>query len=267
MAHYTQDPSSYFIDKVRRFPTVTQQRIIDSMDSVQFTLIPYGRLHGTTKALESYAEWEFLNSQDAIKISYVSTSKHNAFGLFEGIRKFSTNRERIEHNGNSLVIESTESVLKHGSLRGLTPSDVYIFDATLGDLSADQNMCRFIQETKQHIGRTATHRIDSNPPRVLTKTYHGSRFVIVCADVEFMTQSLLDMGVDEEEISPVELHGSPLDLKALSRIIPGTIATDLIGIQPMTLSTGQIFKLNYQPSTSNMSLQSLANNGIILANP
>lgn len=261
MAHFKQDPTTYFINKVKNPPTVNQQHIIDSMDSVQYTLIPYKRCYGTTKALTVYTEWEFSNSTECIKTSFIATTS-TRYGMFDDIRIYSANRDRLEHNGNVIVLETPESVLKDGALRGLIPSDVYVFDASIGDLKIEHDVLRFIKETQLFIGRTTTHRIgesDLQNGRVVTKTYHGSRFVIVCEDIEYMTNALLDMGVDEDEISQVELVGEPIDrgvlLPLIRKIVPGLIAADLVGVQPMTAPVSQIMTL--QTTTNTVSAQAI----------
>lgn len=251
MAHFKIDPTTFFLDKTGRFPTKTQQNIINAMDSCQFTLIPYKRMHGISTALSNYAEWEFLYSEDPIEITFGVPNKHAVDRMFQDLGHCRKARGIFKEGYNTLEVESIESILRPEYMRGSLTSDVYIFD--IPDRNTEEHLfelmhicrARVGQPREYVLGRQAYQSLtdDIMPLRRMTKIYNGARFVIVCDDVDDMADRLLHGGVDEDEIGIVDMSAGGFGIEAYRRITPGLIAQDLVGVQPMTRNTGQIFQL------------------------
>lgn len=251
MAHFKIDPITFFLDKTGQFPTKTQQNIINAMDSCQFTLIPYKRQHGVTTALSHYAEWEFLHSEDPIEITFGVPNKHAVDRMFQDLGHYKKGRGIFKEGHNTLEVESIESILRPEYMRGTLTSDVYIFD--IPDPNPEEYLFELMHICRARVGQRREYALsqqvyqsltdDVMPVRRMSKIYNGARFVVVSDDVDDMADRLLHGGVDEDEIGIVDMSAGGFDIQAYRRIIPGLIAQDLVGVQPMTRNTGQIFQL------------------------
>lgn len=253
MAHFKIDPTTFFLNKTGRFPTKTQQNIINAMDSCQFTLIPYKRMHGITTALSHYAEWEFLYSEDPIEITFGVPNKHALDRMFQDLGHCKKARGIFKEGYNTLEVESIESILRHDYMRSALTSDVYIFDIL--DRNNEEHLFELMHICRARVGQRREYALtqkvyhslsdDIMPVRRMSKIYNGARFVVVCDDVHDMADRLLHGGVDEDDIGIVDMSAGGFDIEAYRRIIPGLIAQDLVGVQPMTAPTGQIFKMKF----------------------
>lgn len=251
MAHFKIDPITFFLDKTGRFPTKTQQNIINAMDSCQFTLIPYKRMHGISTALSNYAEWEFLYSEDPIEITFGVHSKYAVDRMFQDLGHCKKARGVFKEGYNTLEVESIESILRPEYMRGALTSDVYIFD--IPDRNTEEHLFKLMHICRARVGQRREYVLgqqtyqsltdDTVPLRRMTKIYNGARFVIVCEDVDDMADRLLHGGADEDEIGIVDMSAGGFDVETYRRIIPGLIAQDIVGVQPMAPNTGQIFQL------------------------
>lgn len=250
MAHFKIDPITFFLEKTGRFPTKTQQNIINAMDSCQFTLIPFKRQHGITTALSHYAEWEFLYSEEPIEITFAVPNKYAVDRLFPNLEQMKKGRGVYNEGYRTLEIETSESLLRPEYMRGSMPSDVYIFD--FPDRTNEEylfelmHICRSrVGQRREYVVGTSVYQSMDDVPMVLrTKIYDGARFVIVCDDVGDMADRLLHGGVDEDQIGIVDMSAGGFDIGMYRRFTPGVFLPDLVGIQPMTAPTGQIFKMN-----------------------
>lgn len=248
MAHFNIDPISFFLDKTGRFPTKTQQNIINAMDSCQFTLIPYKRLHGISTALSHYAEWEFLYSEAPIEITFGIANKHAVDRMFQDLGHCRKARGVFKKDYNTLEVEAIESILRPEYMRGSLTSDVYIFD--IPDRNTEEHLFELMHICRARVGQRREYALrQQGVYRHMSKIYNGARFVVVCDDVYDMAVRLLHGGVDEDEIGIVDMSAGGFDMKMYRRIIPGMIAADIVSVQPMTATTGQFFKMNpvYMP--------------------
>lgn len=250
MAHFKIDPITFFLDKTGRFPTKTQQNIINAMDSCQFTLIPYKRQYGITTALSHYAEWEFLYSEGPIEITFAVNNKYAVDRLFLNLEQMKRARGVYKEGYKTLEVETLKSVLRPEYMRGSMLSDVYIFD--FHDRTNDEYLFELIHISRSRVGQrreyvarmSAYQSMDDVPMVHQTKIYDGARFVVVCDYVDDMADLLLHAGVDEDDIGIVDMSASNFGIGMYSRFTPGVFLPDFVGIQPMTAQTGQIFKMN-----------------------
>lgn len=251
MAHFKIDPITFFLDKTGRFPTKTQQNIINAMDSCQFTLIPFKRQFGITTALSHYAEWEFLYSEEPIEITFAVPNKYAVDRMFPDLERFRRGRGVYKEGYNTIELETVESLLRPGYMRGSIPSDVYLFD--FPDRNSEEQLFELMHICRARVGQRREYvlgpqtyqSIDNTPMVHRSKVYQGARFVIVADDVDDMADRLLHGGVDEDQIGIVDMSAGGFDIEVYRRIIPGLIAQDLVGVQPMTANTGQIFQMKF----------------------
>lgn len=251
MAHFKIDPITFFLEKTGRFPTKTQQNIINAMDSCQFTLIPYKRLHGVTTALSHYAEWEFLYSEDPIEITFGVPNKYAVDRMFQDLTHCRKAHGVFKEGYNTLEVETIYSILRPDYIRGALTSDVYLF--YIPDRNSEEHLFELMHICRARVGQRREYALgqpayqsltdDIMPVRRVSKNYNGARFVIVCDDVGDMADRILHGGVDEDEIGIVDMSAGGFDVETYRRIIPNMIAQDLVGVQPMTAPTGQISQL------------------------
>ncbi len=253
MAHFKIDPITFFLEKTGRFPTKTQQNIINTMDSCQFTLIPFKRQFGITTALSHYAEWEFLYSEDPIEITFGVPNKYAVDRMFQDLTRCRKARGVFKEGYKTLEVESIESILRPDYMRGALTSDVYLFD--IPDRKTEEHLFELMHVCRARVGQRREYALgkqvyqsltdDIMPVRYVSKIYNGARFVVVCDDVDDMADRLLHGGVDEDEIGIVDMSAGGFDVETYRRSIPGLIAQDLVGVQPMTANTGQIFQMKF----------------------
>ncbi len=255
MAHVNLDPITYFINSQGYFPTKTQQNIINTMDSCQFTIIQQKRCYGITTALRSYAEWEFLYSEKPIEITYAGNNRYGIEHAFPHLEHFKKDRYTYRSNINVIETKTTEELFRMENMRGSVPSDVYIIDDGLYGNNDDYKLYELMNLCNSRIGQrvntayASAYSMESDCSPIQTiRTYEGSRFVIVTVDAQPLVDRLIYSGINEDLIGPVDMSGEPLDLFKNGKYYANMIAQDLIGVQPMTKNTGQIFKINYSPT-------------------
>lgn len=250
MAHFKIDPITFFLEKTGRFPTKTQQNIINAMDSCQFTLIPYKRLHGITTALSHYAEWEFLYSEDPIEITFGIHNKYDVNRMFQDLHCYKTGNTVFKQKYNTLEVDTIKSIMGPYYIKGWLPSDVYIFD--ISDRNTEESLFELMHICRTRVGQRGEYVLGQNvyqpstddifSVQRISKIYNGSRFVVVCDNVDYIANRLLRDGVYEDDIGIVDMSAGGFDMKMYRHIIPGMIAADIVGVQPMTAPTGQIFQ-------------------------
>lgn len=241
----------FFMNNTGKFPTKTQQNIINVMDSCRFTLIPYTRWHGITTALSNYIEWEFLYSEEPIEITFGVKNKYAIDIMFEKLTHYRKARGIFKTGYNTLEIEPIDSILRPDYMRRAFTSDVYLFDNI--DRNFEEQLFELMhichagvgQRREYVLGKPVYQLLDDEimPVRRESKIYNGARFVIICDDVGYITDRLLHNGVDEDEIGIVDISEDGFDAKKYIGVIPGGVSADTQCIRPMTLNTAQIFKL------------------------
>lgn len=248
-------PEQYFRRQHEFEPTACQIKIMDAMDSCRFTIIDSNeRMMGISTAINTYITWEFLYSNEAISIeSFGYPIPNDLSRIDRSMEQYRRDTSSFRSRLGTTLEQSRIEYITSDRYRGTFPKDVYIIDdASIDEGKYRQGFYNLIQESKAQIGRRLAvvssptdyaMRYDEELYPTQYRTFDGSRFVITTNRPNELAKLLLQNSEDGDQVAIVIPTIKP-KINFVRRVIPGVIAADITGVQPMTTHIGNIFTLS-----------------------